>query len=157
LSLQAPLAQPLLVSGVRLAGEQVNNGLLVPIFQGEMAVLSAEDGSQSFSLPVSLKSSPLLVGDDMYMAESTGYLHMYNTHSGKRIWSHKISSHALMGPVLFDGSLWLTDNQGSVFRINMNGEIEDTIQLAGSIAREPLLTQEGLIIRTDRGVMALVK
>jgi len=39
----------------------------------------------------------------------------------------------------------------------MDGDIEGMKQLQGSIARLPIVTNKGLIIRTDRGVMALVK
>jgi len=155
--LKAPLAKPLLLSQLHLAGEEVSDALLVPIFQGELVVLSAKDGSQSFDVPVSLKSAPLAVGKQMFMADSFGFLHVYNKTKGNRVWSKKISSNALMGPVLFDGSLWLTDNQGHVFRVNKNGDIESSKALQGNIARLPIVTSQGLIIRTDRGVMIMVK
>jgi outer membrane protein assembly factor BamB len=155
--LKAPIAQPSFIPSLNLAGEQVKDTLLVPIFQGELVVLSASDGSQSFSVPVSLKSKPLLLGSQMFMADSHGFLHLYNAEKGKRLWSKKISSRALMGPVSFADSLWLTDNEGHVFRVSMNGEIEDSITLQGNIARLPVVTEEGLIFRTDRGEMTLVK
>ncbi|MDQ7003542.1 MAG: PQQ-like beta-propeller repeat protein [Ghiorsea sp.] len=155
--LKAPLAQPTFLSQLHLSGEKVNDVLMVPIFQGEVVVLSSMDGSQSFDVPLSLKSSPLVTGEYMFMADSFGFLHAYNLDKGNRVWSKKISSHALMGPQLFHDSLWLTDNQGTVFKVNMKGEIKDMKQLQGSIARLPVVTSQGLVIRTDRGVMALVK
>ncbi len=155
--LKAPLAKPQYLPQLHLAGEKVKDALLVPIFQGELVVLSANDGSQSFDVPVSLKSSPLIVGDQMFMADSSGFLHLYHVHKGNRVWSKKISSNALLGPVLFDESLWLTDNQGQVFRLNMQGDIEGSKVLQGGIARLPIITQQGLVIRTDRGEMVLVK
>jgi len=155
--LKAPLAQLSFMPTLSLAGEQVKDALLVPIFQGELVVLSAADGSQSFSVPVSLKSKPLLLGAQMFMADSHGFLHLYNAEKGNRLWSKKISSRALMGPVFFAGSLWLTDNEGHVFRVSMNGEVEDSIALQGNIARLPIVTEQGLIIRTDRGEMMLLK
>lgn len=155
--LKAPLAQPMLLAQLNLSGEKVNNALMVPIFQGEVVVLSAVDGSQSFDVPVSLKSSPLVVDEHMFMADSFGFLHAYNIDKGNRVWSKKISANALMGPVLFDDLLWLTDNQGTIFKVNMKGEIEGMKQLQGNIARLPIVTNQGLIVRTDRGVMAMVK
>jgi outer membrane protein assembly factor BamB len=155
--LKAPLAQPSFMPSLNWAGEQVKDALLVPIFQGDLVVLSASDGSQSFSLPVSLQSKPLILDAQMYMADSQGFLNLYNAEKGKRLWSKKISSSALMGPVFFADSLWLTDNDGHVFRVSMDGEIEDSISLQGHIARLPVLTKQGLIIRTDRGEMTLVK
>ncbi|MDQ6983681.1 MAG: hypothetical protein Q9M44_03090, partial [Ghiorsea sp.] len=155
--LKAPLAQPMFLAELNLSGEKVNNALMVSIFQGEVVVLSAVDGSQSFDVPVSLKSSPLVVGEHLFMADSFGFLHAYNIDKGNRVWSKKISVNALMGPVLFDDLLWLTDNQGAIFKVNMKGEIEGMKQLQGSIARLPIVTNQGLIVRTDRGVMAMVK
>ncbi len=156
-NINGPLATPLLVESLQLAGEQVHHALMVPIFNGELVILSAKDGSQSFSLPVSLKSTPLLVNKKMFMADSLGFLHAYNVDKGSRVWSKKISEHELIGPVLFDGALWLTDNQGNVFRVNMDGEVEANITLKGSITRLPIVTDMGLLIRTDRGLMTLVK
>ena len=155
--IKAPLAKPLFLPKLTLEGEQVLSALLVPIFQGKLSVLTAVDGSQSFDMPISLKSSPLLKGENLYMADSLGFLHLYNTTKGNRVWSKKISTHALMGPVEFDGSLWITDNQGSIFRVNMDGDVEASKAMAGRIPRLPIVTDMGLIIRTDRGVMALVK
>ncbi len=155
--INGPLATPLLVEKLHLAGEQVNHVLMVPIFHGELVILSAEDGSQSFALPVSLKSMPLHVNNKMFMADSLGFLHAYNTDKGNRLWSKKISEHELIGPVLFEDALWLTDNQGNVFRVNMDGEVEANLTLQGGIARLPIVTDKGLVIRTDRGLMALVK
>ncbi len=155
--INGPLATPLLVEKLHLAGEQVDHALMVPIFNGELVILSAEDGSQSFSLPVSLKSEPLLVNNKIFMADSLGFLHAYNTKKGSRLWSKKISEHELVGPVVFGGALWLTDNQGNVFRANMDGVVEAHITLKGGIARLPIVTDMGLLIRTDRGLMTLVK
>ena len=155
--LKAPLAQPVYLPQLHLNGEQVKDALLVPIFQGDLVVLSATDGSQSFSLPISLKSRPLLLDKHMYMADSHGFLHLYDIQDGHRLWSKKISSHALMGPVSFAGSLWLTDNQGHILRTNLDGELEASKSLQGQIARLPIVTEQGLVIRTDRGEMMMVK
>jgi len=155
--LKAVLAKPVLVPSLHLTGEQVENVLLVPVFHGELIVLASEDGSQAFSLPVSLKSSPLLLEDKMYVADSHGFLHLYNIKKGNRVWSKKISSHGLLGPVAFADKLWLTDDEGHVLKVNMNGEIEQMKILAGNVARLPIVTDEGLLFRTHRGEMVLVK
>jgi len=155
--LKAVLAKPLLVPSLHLTGEQVENVLLVPVFHGELMVLETEDGSQAFSLPVSLKASPSLQQDKMYMADSAGFLHLYNIKKGNRVWSKKISAHGLIGPVPFADKLWLTNDNGKIFRVNMDGEIEQTQVLLGNVARAPIATDMGLVYRTDRGEMVLVK
>lgn len=154
--LKAPLATPLLVSKLHMNGEQVSNVLLMPFFQGELIALSVIDGSQAFSLPTSLKSSPLVQGATMYMADSSGFLHAYNTEKGNRMWSKKISENALMGPVFWQDSLWISDSKGGLYRLDTRGETQDSTQFRGSIARKPIVTDKGILIRTDRGEMVMV-
>lgn len=154
--LKAPLASPLFVPQLSMGGENGKNVLLIPFFHDELFALSAVGGVQSFSLPVSLKSTPKLVGSIMYMADSSGFLHAYNIDKGNRLWSKKIAGHALMGPVLWQDSLWLVGSKGTIYRLNMNGEVQDKVTLAGEIIRLPVVTKTGLLIRTDRGVMAMV-
>ncbi len=155
--IKAPLAQPVLLPELNLEGEQVYNALLIPIFQGELVVLSAMDGAQFFDLPISMKSSPLRKGDNLYIADGLGFLHLYNISKGNRVWSKKVSSYALLGPVVFGDALWLADSQGKVFRVRWDGEVEASKPMLGHISRVPIVTDQGLLVRTDRGVLALVK
>ncbi len=155
--LKAPLASPLLVSRLSMGGEQADDVVLMPFFHDELFALSAADGVQSFSLPISLKTTPKLVGSIMYMADSSGYLHAYNIDKGNRLWSKKIAEHALMGPILWQDALWLVGRKGKIYRLNMNGEVQASMTLVGDITRLPIVTEKGLLVRTDRGLMAMVR
>ena len=154
--LKAPLSSPILVSSLYMDGEKSSDTLLMPIYQGDLVAVSAKDGSQSFSLPISLKATPIVLGSTLYAAESSGFLHAYNIEKGNRLWSKKITADELSGPVVFQDSLWLTDNKGMIYQVNLNGEVQASVALAGNISRQPLVTTAGLLVRTDRGAMYMV-
>jgi len=142
---------------LNMNGESVSDVLLVPFYQGELHALSASDGSELFSVPTSIKSSPLLWGGMMYLADSEGYIHAYHRDKGLRAWSKKISSTELLGPVLWQERLWVADKQGNVLVLNADGEVQAQTTVVGRIARLPQVTTEGVVIRTERGVMVKVQ
>ena len=154
---RAPLATPLYLDRLNMNGESVQKVILAPIFQGELSALSAENGSLLFDVPVSLKASPIIVSDTMYLADDLGFLSAYNIAKGNRLWSKKIAGSALLGPTLFDQALWLTDAHGELYKVTLDGEVVAQQSFSGHIHRLPLKTQQGLVLRTDRGEMMMVK
>ncbi|MDQ7058133.1 MAG: PQQ-binding-like beta-propeller repeat protein [Ghiorsea sp.] len=155
--LKVPLSHPVFLPQLHLGGEKNDNVLLAPLFQGDLQVISVADGSLLLSLPVSLKSTPVLKGRLLYMADSTGYVHVYDIKKGSRLWSKKVSDTGLLGPVLWQDTLWLVDNQGAVYQLSRQGEVKAMTRLSGHVSREPLLTSHGLLIRTERGEMMMVR
>ena len=121
-----------------------------------MYAISARDGNQSFSLPISMKSAPLVVDSTIYVADSHGNLYAYDIKNGDQMWQRRISSDELVGPVTWKGSLWLADSEGVVHQLNMKGERLGDVTLAGNVARLPLVTEQGILVRTVRGAMYMV-
>ncbi len=154
--LKAPMARPLIVKRIELAGEKARNTVLISFYQGEMVGLSIKDGTQKFNLPVSLKSSPLIVDKTLYAADSSGYFYAYDISNGTRLWNKKVSADELVGPVLWNNSIWLADDQGKVYCFSLKGERQGSVDVNGSVARLPMVTKHGLLIRTTRGTMHLV-
>ena len=155
--LKVPLSPPIFLPQLHLGGEKNDDVLLAPLFQGDLQVISSADGSLLLSLPVSLKSTPVLKGKLLYMADSTGYVHVYDIQKGSRLWSKKVSDTGLLGPVLWRDTLWLVDNQGAVYQLTPKGDVKAMTTLAGHVSRVPLLTANGLLIRTERGEMTMVR
>jgi outer membrane protein assembly factor BamB len=154
---KGPLATPVYIEKLNMNGESVNKVVLAPIFQGTLSALSADNGSLLFDVPVSLKAAPLIVGQTMYLADGLGFLSAYNLVKGNRMWSKKITGSALLGPTLFQQDLWVTDTHGELYKIDLQGEIIAQKTFSGHIHRLPIVTEQGLIFRTDRGEMTLVK
>ncbi len=154
--LEVALAAPVYVSHVKLEGEQNDRVLLMPFFQGELKVVVEQDGTQLLSLPVSLASSPLLLGNILFMADSEGMMQAYDVASGKRLWRKKISDAGLLGPVLWQEQLWVADSEGKVFAVDKAGQVRASLVLECNISRAPLPTAQGLLLRTERGEMSMV-
>lgn len=155
--IKAPLAAPLFLPSLHMGGEVSENVLLVSFFQGELIAISIADGAQRFSLPLSLKSTPLVLESILYAADSSGFLHAYNIEKGNRLWRKRISEHELLGPVLWQDSLWLADNYGVLYQLDKDGQTQATATFAGHISRLPIVTEAGIGIRDNRGAMHLVK
>ncbi len=154
--IKTPLSAPVFLSQLHLDGEVNKDVLLAPLFQGDLQVISAADGSLLLNLPISLRSSPVLVGKVLYMADSTGYVHAYDIEKGNRLWSRKISSEGLLGPVFWQDALWVANNQGTIYQLDLQGNVKAQTVLSGYISRPPLLTPNGLLLRTERGEMVMV-
>ncbi len=155
--LKAPLATPTFLPSLHIDGEQTKNVLLMSFFQGDVIALAQQDGAQQLSLHLSLKSPPLRIGQTLLMSDSHGFLHAYDIGKGQRLWKKRISKAELSGPILWQESLWLTDNQGTIYRLNQQGKVEASLTLEGDINRLPLPTKEGLLLRTDRGALYMIQ
>ena len=154
--IKTPLSAPVFLPQLHLDGEVNKDVLLAPLFQGDLQVISASDGSLLLNLPISLRSSPVLVDKVLYMADSTGYVHAYDIEKGDRLWSKKISAKGLLGPVFWQDTLWVANNQGTIYQLDLQGNVKAQTILSGYISRPPLLTPNGLLLRTERGEMVMV-
>jgi len=155
--LKAPLATPIFVPSLHIGGEITKNVIVAAFFQGDLFVLGKDDGAQSVSLPLSLKSSPVIAGNTLYAADSKGFLHAYDIKEGRLLWKKRVSNAELRGPVLWHDSLWLTDDAGSIFRMNRAGEKMAETTFEGSIVRLPEVTEAGLLLRSERGALYMVR
>jgi len=155
--LRAPVAQPLYLQHVAIGMEQADSALLVAFYQGEILALSASDGRQLFSVEESLKSTPLLDNGRLYIADASGQLAAIDLGNGATLWKKKIGNGELIGPVSYNGMLWLADDQGVVFRIGKDGNNLASIALNGRIEREPVVTPAGVLVRTGRGQLSLLR
>lgn len=155
--LRAPVAQPLYMQHVGIGMEKADSALLVSFYQGEIVALSAADGRQLFSIEESLKSAPLLDDGVLYIADANGYLAAIDPGNGATLWKKKIGKGELIGPVSYNDMLWLADDQGGVFRIGKDGNNQASVELGGRIERELVVTPDGVLVRTGRGQLSLLR
>jgi len=155
--LRAPVADPVLLKRGRIDVEKAENAILVGFYQGRLLVLSASDGRQLFSKDVSIKSAPLIEGDNLYVANASGEIESIDLLTGATEWKQKLSSGELLGPVLWKNALWLADDSGAVLRLSLDGLKRDKISLDGRIERMPTVTPSGLLVRTGLGVLTLIR
>ncbi|HKI60647.1 MAG TPA: PQQ-binding-like beta-propeller repeat protein [Mariprofundaceae bacterium] len=155
--LRTPVANPLYLRELSLGIEHATDALIVSFYQGNIMMLSRSDGSQLFSKAVSIKSTPLVYGENIYFAKASGELEAIDLANGSTRWKQKLSDGELLGPVIWNGKLWLADDRGIVMRVSLDGRKESSIQLSGRIERAPVATSAGVLARTGRGVLTLLR
>ena len=155
--LRAPISDPVMLKQGHIGIENVENTVLVGFYQGELLALSARDGSQQFSKEVSIKSAPLVDDGHLYIASASGEVESIDLATGATQWKQKLSNGELLGPVLWQGSLWVADDRGSLLRLNHDGQKRGEITFDGRIERMPTVTPAGVLVRTGLGVLTLIR
>ncbi|MFC1626407.1 PQQ-binding-like beta-propeller repeat protein [Pseudomonadota bacterium] len=155
--LRAPISDPVMLKQGHIGIENVENTVLVGFYQGELLALSARDGSQQFSKEVSIKSTPLVDDGHLYIASASGEVESIDLATGATQWKQKLSNGELLGPVLWQGSLWVADDRGSLLRLNHDGQKRGEITFDGRIERMPTVTPAGVLVRTGLGVLTLIR
>ncbi|PIW51406.1 MAG: pyrrolo-quinoline quinone [Zetaproteobacteria bacterium CG12_big_fil_rev_8_21_14_0_65_54_13] len=153
--LKVPVASPTVIPA---AESGLNEDLLaVPIFQGQLMFLSLQDGSTLRSRDLSLKSSPLLIGSKLYVADAQGAVSALDAASGETLWKKQLSDGELTGPIMAAGLLWLADDHGRVYRMEQDGRVAGRIELEGRIDRTPVATGNGVLVRNNLGILYMLR
>jgi len=152
--LKVPLATPLLISAAQSGRDE--DVLLVSVFQGDLSFLSLLDGSTLSTRNISLKSTPLLIGDVVFVADSKGAVSAMQAGNGETMWKQQISNGELTGPVLWQGNLWVADDQAVVYRLSKAGKMLARIDLNGRIDRMPVVSKYGVLVRNSLGTLYML-
>ncbi|MBF0281453.1 MAG: PQQ-binding-like beta-propeller repeat protein [Zetaproteobacteria bacterium] len=151
--LRAPMATPVWLDKFVLGMQEGVDAVLVAFYQGDLMVLSAKDGSPMISLPISMKTSPVVDGHHLFVADTEGMLQSINLQDGSTLWKQKISTRELSGLTLSGQYLWLTDDEGWVTRVNLQGEPLGRLKLQGRIDRAPVALPDGVLVRSNQGLL----
>lgn len=153
--LKVPVSTPLLISSIQSGRDE--DMVLVPVFQGDLVFLSRLDGSRLIERPLSLKSEALLTssarGSELFIADGSGAVSALNPASGETLWKQQVSKGELTGPVLWQDALWVADDSGKVYRLDVNGKVLSDVQLPGRIDRSPVITTQGVLVRNNLGTL----
>ncbi|MFC1567864.1 PQQ-binding-like beta-propeller repeat protein [Pseudomonadota bacterium] len=155
--LRAPISDPVMLKQGHIGIEEVEDVILIGFYQGELLILSASDGRQLFSKEVSIKSAPLIDNHHLYIASASGELESIDLATGATQWKKKLSSGELLGPVVWQDSLWLADDRGALLRLSRDGQKRGEIAFDGRIEHMPTVTSSGVLVRTGLGVLTLIR
>jgi len=155
--LRAPIADPVMLKQGHIGIEKVEDAILIGFYQGDLLILSASDGRQLFSKAVSIKSAPLIDNNHLYIATASGELESIDLATGATQWKQKLSSGELLGPVIWQDSLWLADDRGALLRLSRDGQKRGEIAFDGRIEHMPTVTSAGVLVRTGLGVLTLIR
>jgi len=145
--LRVPIANPVFVAGV----------LVVSFFQGEVIGLHPENGEQLWTRKLSLKSTPLVQGNHLYVSTSNGDIAALDGATGDSIWRQHVADVSLVGPALISGRLIVADDQGYVHAFTLSGNKSGDLELPGRIDHAPVATNNGVLIRNNLGGMYLIR
>lgn len=152
--LTVPVATPTVIPAASSGRDE--DILIVPVFQGELSSLSLQDGNTINSRQLSLKSEALLDGNHLYVADAAGAVSALDVSDGHTLWKQQVSTSELIGPVLWQGDLWVADELARVYRLGRDGSIKASIELSGRIDREPVAVSNGILVRNSRGTLYLL-
>jgi len=152
--LKVPVATPLLITAAQSGRDE--DVLLVSVFQGALSFLSLQDGSTLSTRKISLKSKPLLTGDQIVMADAAGAVSALYAKNGDTVWKQQISDGELTGPVLWHKSIWVADDKGVVYRLNKQGKVLAKVALNGRIDRAPVVSEYGVLVRNNLGSLYML-
>lgn len=130
---------------------------LVSLYQGNIYFLSKQDGSRLQDRHISLKSAPVVSAKVIYAADSHGSLRALDAASGDTLWKTTLSTGELVGPALWHQALWVADDQGSVYRVDLRGHVTGHLRLQGRFDRAPITQADGIILRNDLGSLYFLR
>jgi outer membrane protein assembly factor BamB len=105
----------------------------------------------TFPKQVPKNSSPLMVGERLYMVEDRGVATCVNALTGKEIWTHRIGGNFWSSPLYADGHIYLCSEDGEVYVLEPADEYKvlATNQLEGRLMASPAVLGSALFFRTD--------
>ncbi|MFW6162808.1 MAG: PQQ-binding-like beta-propeller repeat protein [Planctomycetota bacterium] len=95
-------------------------------------------------------SSPVLVGDLLYMVSDRGVVTCLEAATGQRVWRERIGGNHAASPLYGDGRLYFFSRQGetTVLRAGHETEVLATNKLAGGFMASPAVSGQALFLRT---------
>src|SRR5262249_11044180 len=74
---------------------------------------------------VPLNPSPLLVGDDLYIVSDKGVLSCLDAKTGDERWLQRLGGNYSTSPVLVEGRIYVTDEDGKTFVFTPGAEYQE--------------------------------
>lgn len=99
---------------------------------------------------VPLESSPILVGDLIFMISSGGTASCLEAATGTPVWRERIGGNYVSSPIYADGHLYFCSVQGSstVLKAGRTFEVVASNELESGFMASPAVTGKALILRT---------
>lgn len=104
-------------------------------------------------------SSPLVVGEELYVVTDKGIMTCLEVHSGAVQWTSRLGGNFSSSPLFADGRIYVGNRDGATFVIKPGKDYEllATNQLDGRIFATPAAVDRALYVRTDTALYKLEK
>ena len=99
-------------------------------------------------------SSPIIVGDNIYIINRAGVLNAAKKDTGERLWRLRLEGPFSGSPVSSNGHIYVASERKGVFQsIDINGKegmLRGSIELGETILGTPAIANNSIFIRSDR-------
>ena len=104
-------------------------------------------------------SSPLVVGELLYMVSDKGVATCLDAATGEPVWSERLGGNFSSSPLFTDGRIYVGNRDGDTFVIRPGREFEllATNRLDGGIFATPAAVGRAIYLRTDQALYRLEK
>jgi outer membrane protein assembly factor BamB len=104
-------------------------------------------------------SSPLVVGEELYVVSDKGIMTCLDIHDGAVHWTSRLGGNFSSSPLFADGRIYVVNRDGATFVIKPGKtyELLATNQLDGRIFATPAAVDRALFLRTDTALYKLEK
>jgi outer membrane protein assembly factor BamB len=104
-------------------------------------------------------SSPLLVGDELYMFNDNGVVTCLDAKTGEALYSERLGGNIASSPLYADGRIYLGNQEGAVYVLEPGRKFKllATNKLDGSIMASPAAVGEALFVRTEKSLYRIEK
>ncbi|MSQ95850.1 MAG: serine/threonine protein kinase [Gemmataceae bacterium] len=106
--------------------------------------------SKTIAKKASYVPSPLAVGKYFYMMSDLGWLSSFESQTGKRTFLDQLGRHHSGSPILADGHVYITDDDGITYVLKGNGafDVVSRNPLGDACYSSPAVAQGQIFIRT---------
>lgn len=104
-------------------------------------------------------SSPLVVGDELYVVSDKGIMTCLDAKTGAPVWSERLGGNFSSSPLFADGRIYVGNRDGATFVIKPGRtyELLATNQLDGQIFATPAAVDRTIYLRTDQALYRIEK
>jgi outer membrane protein assembly factor BamB len=115
--------------------------------------------SKTKAINASYVPSPLAVGKFFYMISDRGYLSCFEAKTGQRTFMEKLGNHHSASPVLADGHVYITDDDGVTYVLKGNGKFDVVSRnaLKDECYSSPAIAHGQIYIRTSHHLYCIGK
>jgi outer membrane protein assembly factor BamB len=139
--------------------------LSTSFMQSEMLAVRVDDTSSHPSIAwrnkkgVPKMSSPLLVGDELYMVSDNGIATCLDAKTGDALWSERLGGNVSSSPIYADGRIYIGNREGETFVLAPGRQFKllATNALDEAIMATPAAVDGALILRTEKALYRIAE
>jgi outer membrane protein assembly factor BamB len=133
---------------------------------GVFTSIELRSGNEHWNLPVTAVSTPLPIGDVVYVADTAGEITCISRDSGQVYWVtdmnktvKKRKNRALWsGPILASGRLVIASDKGEVAALDpKTGAVEKRLKIGGDVVMSPIADGPYILVATEAAELIAIR